>query len=183
METTIPTFGVRELIGIIITLTAVIAFLLSVIKLTLTKRQSAVNAGYNPENGGFHINTQNLSIVTLCVSAILLAVMGTAAFAEKQEQWVYLGKGYDNNKWNFRSLEGDQKFAANQTVKATKKVKIRNAAFGNFTKTWLSMLSPPEPKVTGQLAAGDCAKVHGFSSVGLNKVWMRITPVKCPRNQ
>lgn len=180
METAIPTFGPREFIGLIITIAAIVGFLLSAVKLTLSNRRDAVDAGYNSENGGFHVKTQNLSIVTLCVSGILLAVLGTAAFAQGQEKWVYLGPGYGNYKWNFLSLEGAREFSANDIVVATGKVNIRNAASGNFTQTWLSFLSPPEPPTIGMVNPGDCVRVLSFTSVGLNKVWMQIESAECP---
>jgi hypothetical protein len=82
--------------------------------------------------------------------------MGTAAFAQDQEEWAYLGPGYGNYKWNFLSLDGAKKFSANDIVVATGKVNIRDAAFGNFTQTWLSFLSPPEPVIIGVVNTEDC---------------------------
>ena len=180
MESTIPTFGAREFVAIIVTLAAIVAFLLSSIKLTLSTRRDGVNLGVNAGQGGLQLTTQNLSIVTLCVSGVLLAVMGTAAFASDDERWVYLGPGYGNHKWNFLAVDGSRNFSAGDVVVANNRVNIREAAFGNFTQTWLGFLSRPEPKITGHLKAGSCARVLGFTSVGLNKVWMKIEKARCP---
>lgn len=180
MESTIPTFGPREIIGLIVTLAAVVAFLVSGMKLTFAKNRDKVDAAYNPGGGGFHLSTRNLSIVTLCVSAILLAVMGTAVFAQTKEKWVYLGVGYGDYKWSFLTLDKKKTFSANDIVEAQKDVNIREDHFSNFTETWLSFLSPPEPEITGTVKKGECVRVLGFKSVGLNKVWMNILPVECP---
>ena len=77
-------------------------------------------------------------------------------------------------------LDGSKNFVTNDIVVATGNVNIREAAFGNFTQTWLKFLSPPEPKIIGIVTEGDCVMVIGFISVGFNRVWMEIERADCP---
>ena len=179
METSIPQFGPREYIGFLIAVAVIIVFLISAIKLSFTKNKDNVEGEVSAENKTFSFATKNLTVVTLIVSGVLLAVISTAALADPQKGWVYLGPGHGNYVWNFEKENKSRDFKVNDIVKAINDVNIREKHFSTFTETWLSVLSPPTPKITGIVKRGECVKINGFTSVGLNKVWMNITKTNC----
>ncbi|MFT5548130.1 MAG: hypothetical protein ACI9CO_000042 [Candidatus Azotimanducaceae bacterium] len=176
---TIPQFGAREIIGIIITIAAIFAFLLSVVKLTFSKSISPVHGAFEPGSGRFQFFTKNLSVVILIVSGVLMGVMGTAVFAHNQQEWVYLGPGYGDYVWSFEKSDGSRDFKAGDIVKSTKNVSVRISPFGHFTGTVLKFLSTPEPAIIDTINKGNCVKILGFKSIGFNKVWMKINKSNC----
>ena len=179
MDTSIPPFGPREYIGFLIAAAAIIVFLMSALKLSFSKNKESVQGMVSAENKTFSFVTKNLTVVTFIISGLMLSVIATAALADTNKGWVYLGPGYGNYVWNFEKGDKSRDFKVNDRVKATRDVNIRNKYFSTFTETWLSSLSPPEPKITGIVKKGECVKINGFTSVGLNKVWMNIIKSNC----
>lgn len=179
MENSIPQFGARELIGFMIAIAVLIVFVLSAVKLTFSKRRDSVEGSVSTESRSFSFVTKNLAVVALIVSGALLAVISTAALADPIKGWVYLGAGYGDSVWNFEKEDKSRDFKTGDIVKATKDVNIRENHFNTFTKTWLSALSPPEPKIIGIVKKDQCVSINGFASVGVNKVWINVIQIDC----
>ena len=59
METTIPQFGPREYIGLLIAVAVIIVFLLSAIKLSFTKNKDNVEGEVSVENKTFSFATKD----------------------------------------------------------------------------------------------------------------------------
>ena len=177
MQYTVPSFGPREVIVLVIAVGAIMAFLLAAVKLAFTKHESPTVL----EGGKDHIalHSRNNALLALAISGILLAFIANFALAQVEQQWVYLGPGFNSGMWNFENVDSSKQIAVKSIVKARVPVHIRSDHFGNFTNTWLSSLGSPEPPVIGTIDPGGCAIVLEFASVGFNRVWMRVKPSPC----
>ena len=179
MPSSITSFDTKDIIVIGIVVSVMSIFAITALKLAFTKKESSVSGSYDPESGAASFKSKNLAVVSLIVSALLLAFMFHSASAQHTEQWVYLGPGFDEQSWNFEKTDGTSNILIDDILKARRNVNIRNDSFGPLTGILPKSIAP-EPTITGSVSAGQCVRVLGSRNVGFNKIWMNIIKINCP---
>ena len=108
------------------------------------------------------------------------------AYAAKEQEratfssgWSYLGKGNEMKGWRYiflgNSLSNLSEGNPDVIVQANTDMPVRGSPFTILTG-WFT----EEPAIVGYIKEGQCAKVFGHDSVGFNKVWLNLMPIKCP---